>query len=264
MNVLVFDIETVPDVATGRRLYGNSTEMATLSDEEVAKVMFQQRSQETNGQSDMLRPHLQKVVAISAVLRSGERFKVASLGEEKAQEKEIIQQFFKTIQHFTPSLVSWNGSGFDLPVLHYRALLHGIDASRYWETDKEFRYNNYLNRYHERHTDLMDVLASYQPQAFIRLDEIAVMLGLPGKLGMSGDKVWQAYLQGDIYGIRCYCETDALNTYLIFLRFEWMRGHLNEEAYNQECQRVKVELLANHQPHFEAFLTAWQENSLHH
>ncbi|OQW90975.1 MAG: 3'-5' exonuclease, partial [Beggiatoa sp. IS2] len=95
--------------------------METLSDEEVAKVMFHQRSQETNGQSEMLRPHLQKVIAISAVLRSGERLKVASLGDESATEQDIIQLFFKTIQHYTPTLISWNGSGFDLPVLHYRA-----------------------------------------------------------------------------------------------------------------------------------------------
>ena len=262
MNIFVFDIETVPDVATGRRLYGKRTEMETLSDEEVAKVMFHQRSQETNGQNEFLRPHLQKVVAISAILRSGERFKVASLGEEEATEQDILQQFFKTIQHFTPTLVSWNGGGFDLPVLHYRALLHGINAARYWEiSEREFRYNNYLNRYHERHTDLMDVLANYQPQSFVRLDEMAVMLGFPGKLGMSGDKVWETYLQGDIHGIRCYCETDALNTYLVFLRYELMRGHLTEDGYTEECQRVHDELFASGKPHFKAFLAAWEDNS---
>lgn len=261
MNIFAFDIETIPDVATGRRLYGKRAEMGMLSDEEVAKVMFHQRSQETNGQSEMLRPHLQKVVAISAVLRTGERFKVASLGEEMATERDIIQKFFKTIQHYTPTLVSWNGSGFDLPVLNYRALLYGIDAARYWEiTEKEFRYNNYLNRYHTRHTDIMDVLANYQAQSFVRLDEIAVMLGFPGKMGMDGSKVWETYLQGDIHNIRCYCETDALNTYLIFLRFELLRRHLSEERYAEECQRVRAELLASEKPHLRAFSAAWENN----
>ncbi len=259
MNILVFDIETVPDVETGRRLYGNSAEMEKLSDENVARVMFQQRSQNTDGQTEMLRPHLQKIVAISAVLRSGNRLRVDSLGNLESTEAEIIQQFFKTLQHYTPMLISWNGSGFDLPVLHYRALKQGIDTHRYWNTHDQFRFNNYLNRYHERHTDLMDVLAGYQVRAFAPLDEIAVMLGFPGKLGMSGDKVWEVYLtDGGLQKIRDYCETDVLNTYLIFLRFELIRGHLTETEYAQEHQRVRDLLVAEKdKPHFQEFLNAW-------
>jgi hypothetical protein len=210
----------------------------------------------------MLRPHLQKIIAISAVLRTGERFKVASLGEEMSSEQEIIQQFFKTIQHYTPTLVSWNGSGFDLPVLNYRALLHGVNAARYWEmSEREFRYNNYLNRYHARHTDIMDVLANYQASSFVRLDEIAQMLGFPGKMGMDGSKVWEAYLRGDIRSIRGYCETDALNTYLVFLRFELLRGHLTEDEYEEECQRTRTTLLESDKSHLRAFLAAWESRS---
>jgi predicted PolB exonuclease-like 3'-5' exonuclease len=163
MNVFVFDIETVPDVASGRRLYG----LETLDDEGVAKALFHLRRQETGG-SEFLRLHLHRVVAISAVLRSGDRVKVWSLGEESSSEKELLERFFDGLDKFVPTLVSWNGSGFDLPVLHYRALLHGVAAPRYWDTgddDRDFRWNNYLSRYHSRHTDLMDVLAGYQARA---------------------------------------------------------------------------------------------------
>lgn len=258
MNVFVFDIETVPDVDSGRRLYGHPQEMEKLSDEDIARIMVQLRQQDSNGQTEMLRLHLQKIVAISAVLRTGDRLRVDSLGSIESSEAEIIHQFFKTIQHYTPTLVSWNGSGFDLPVLHYRALLHGVNTQRYWDTRDQFRYDNYLNRYHERHTDLMDVLAAYQPRAFAPLDEIATMLGFPGKLGMSGDKVWEVYLQeGGLQKIRDYCETDVLNTYLIFLRFEFMRGHLTAMEYHQECQRLHEILTAENKPHFKQFLAAW-------
>ncbi len=260
MNILVFDIETIPDIEMGRRLYGKHSEMEKISDEEVARIMFQQRNQETDGKTEVIRHHLQKVIAISAVLRTGEKLKVDSLGTIDSLEMEIIQQFFKTIQHYTPTLISWNGGGFDLPVLHYRALKHGITAERYWNnTQGNFRYNNYLNRFHERHTDLMDVLAAYQPRAYAPLDEIATLLELPGKLGMSGDKVWETYQQEEgIQKIRNYCETDVLNTYLIFLRFQLMRGHLNQSAYAQECQQVR-ELLTDEKekPHFQEFLKAW-------
>ena len=67
-------------------------------------------------------------------------------------------------------------------------------------------------------------------------DEIATLLGLPGKLGMHGSKVWQHYQDGDIAGIRAYCETDVLNTYLVYLRFELLRGRLQAAEYLRECQ----------------------------
>jgi len=254
-NIFVFDIETIPDVASGRRLYG----LDGLSDEDTAKAMFHLRSQQTGG-SDFLRLHLQRICAISVVLRHGDKVKVWSLGDVDAGEPELVQRFFDGIDRFTPTLVSWNGSGFDLPVLHYRALLHGIQAPRYWDTggdDRDFKWNNYLSRYHERHTDLMDVLAGYQMRANAPLDEIATMLGFPGKMGMSGDKVWSAWQAGDIEGIRNYCETDVLNTWLVYLRFQLIRGQLTEKAYQQELDLLRSTLEQENKPHFREFLEHW-------
>jgi predicted PolB exonuclease-like 3'-5' exonuclease len=120
MNVFVFDIETIPDVDGGRRLYG----LGDLEDRHVAQIMFH-KSREASG-SEFLRHHLHRIVAISVVLRSAQRVKVWSLGDAQAEEKELVQRFFDGIDRYTPTLVSWNGSGFDLPVLHYRAMLHGV------------------------------------------------------------------------------------------------------------------------------------------
>lgn len=255
LNVLAFDIETVPDVASGRRLH----RLEGLSDADVANVMFHKRRQET-GEQEFLRLHLQRIVAISAVLRSGDNLKVWSLGDIEAPEDELIRRFFDGIDKFTPNLVTWNGACFDLPVLHYRALLNGIPAPRYWDTgddDSSFRFNNYLNRFHWRHIDLMDVLSGYQSRAAAPLDEVAVMLGLPGKLGMNGAAVWEHYLAGDLAGIRNYCETDALNTFLIYLRFEMMRGRLTRERYEEECSLLREHLTRGAYPHFSEFLRAW-------
>ena len=254
MNTLVFDIETVPDVESGRRLYA----LDGLGDKHVGEIMFQKRREESG--TEFLRHHLHRVVAISAVLRSRDRCNVWSLGEEDSTEAELIERFFDGLDRYSPTLVSWNGNGFDLPVLHYRALLHGVSAPRYWETgdeDTSFRWNNYLNRYHYRHTDLMDVLSSYQARAGARLDEVATMLGLPGKMGMSGAQVWAQFLAGDIAGIRNYCETDVLNTFLVYLRFELMRGRLTRAGYEQECELVRDTLAREQKSHFEEFLAAW-------
>ena len=172
-----------------------------------------------------------------------------------------MQRFFDGVARYSPELVSWNGQGFDLPVLHYRALLHGINAERYWETgdsDREFRYNNYLSRFHWRHMDLMDVLSGFHPGARASLDNTATLLGLPGKLGMSGDKVWEKYLAGELTAIRNYCETDVLNTYLVYLRFQLTRGILDETRYERELRRLETKLRRSSRPHLTEFVEAWR------
>lgn len=254
MNVMVFDIETVPDVTAGRRLY----DLDGLSDADVAQAMFQLRMAKTG--SDFLPHHLQRIVAISVVFRTRDAVRVWSLGDEDADEAELIKRFFDGVERYTPTLVSWNGGGFDLPVLHYRSLLHGVSAPRYWDVggdDREFRYNNYLGRYHWRHVDLMDVLAGYQPRANAPLDEVAAMIGLPGKMGMSGAKVWDAFQAGDLAGIRNYCETDVLNTYLVYLRFQHLRGLLDDTGYADEQERLRAMLGESEAAHLHEFLDAW-------
>lgn len=255
MNVFVFDIETVPDVDGARRIF----EIESLDDKGVADIMFYQRRQQAG--TEFLRHHLHRIVAISVVFRGVDRLKVRSLGDEGSSEKELIQRFFDGIDKYTPTLVSWNGSGFDLPVLHYRMLVNGVVAPRYWESgddDRDFKWNNYLSRYHQRHTDLMDVLAGFSPRANAPLDEMAALLGFPGKMGMSGAKVWDAYQDGDIKGIRDYCELDVLNTYLVYLRYQMIRGQLLEAEYINECQMLRDVLAEENHEHFDRFLSAWK------
>jgi hypothetical protein len=255
---MVFDIETVPDIDNGRGLFG----LDGLSREDVGKAMAHLRQQKTGSEFQPL--HLHRIVAISVTLRAGDSFRVWSLGKSDAPEEELVRRFFDGVERYSPDLVSWNGSGFDLPVLHYRSLLHGVSAPRYWEVgneDRAFRYNNYLGRFHWRHLDLMDVLAGYQMRAAAPLDQVASMCGFPGKMGMSGAKVWDTWLEDDVQSIRDYCETDVLNTYLVYLRFELIRGHLDHAGYERECQLVKDTLQVSGKPHLEAFLSAWTDGT---
>jgi 3'-5' exonuclease len=254
MNHLVFDIETIPDVEFGRRLLG----IKDLPDSEVAAAMFARRRQQTG--SDFLPFPQHRVVAIACALRRGDSLKIWSLGDAGSTERELLERFFEGIERFTPDLVSWNGGGFDLPVLHYRCLLHGVRAARYWETgdeDNAFRYNNYLGRFHWRHLDLMDVIAGFQARGRTSLADVAALLGLPGKLGFSGAEVWNAWQAGNLEGIRRYCETDVLNTYLVLLAFERMRGHLETPHWEAECTRVRELLRGSAEPHHREFLEQW-------
>ena len=257
---LVFDIETIPDTDGLKALLGLPFGTAA---EDIANIAFHQRRQK-NG-SDFLPLHQHKICAISCALREGNYFKVWTLGDTKSTEAEIIQRFFDGIEKYTPQIISWNGSGFDLPVLHYRALINKVTAPRYWdlgEDDKDFKWNNYISRYHMRHCDLMDVLAMFNARANAPLDDIAKLCGFPGKLGMDGSKIWEAYKAGEIEAIRNYCETDVVNTHLVFLRFQLMRGHLHHDAYEAEVKLVRdtleSDLIQNKTPHWAEFLTAWK------
>jgi predicted PolB exonuclease-like 3'-5' exonuclease len=253
--VLVFDIETVPDTDGLRKLYPSP---AGVSEKEVAEMAFRLRRQASG--NDFLQLHLHRVVAIACALRDAETFRVWSLGTPEDGERELIRRFFEGIEKYSPQLVSWNGGGFDLPVLHYRALIHGIVAPRYWELgdgDRDFRHNNYISRYHIRHCDLMDLLSLYQARASAPLDQIARLMGLPGKLGMSGAAVWEAYGRGELSQIRAYCETDVANTYLVFLRFQLMRGIFDEGEYARECELVRESLARYPGPHWREFLERW-------
>ena len=256
--VLVFDIESIPDVAGLRSLRGAAPD---ASDTDVYASWLAERKEK--GQTDFMPLHLQRVLVISAVFRNADGLRIHSFVDKDDQsEGRIIQTFFNTVEKHTPQLVSWNGGGFDLPVLHYRGLKHGVVADKYWdmgEDDREFKWNNFISRYHMRHLDLMDLLALYQPKNNAPLDAMAKLCGFPGKLGMDGSAVYPAYLDGKLDDIRRYCETDVMNTYLLYCRFQKMRGGLLEKEYEQEIARVKDTLgqLAPQETHWEEFLRAW-------
>lgn len=276
-SILVFDIETIPDVVGIRKLRDLSPE---ISDEEVAQIAFHARQEKTG--SEFLPHHLQRIAAISCVFRRTTRdgqalLRIGSLGvaessndsHHEASEATLIRKFFELIEKHTPQLVSWNGGGFDLPVLHYRAMIHGIEAARYWEMGestahdaREFKWNNYINRYHSRHLDLMDVLAMYQPRANAPLDELAKLCGFPGKMGMDGAQVWSAYQEGRLAEIRQYCETDVVNTYLLYCRFQLMRGGFSLQEYDNEVRLVKDQLSSETGPQWPAYLDAFSAADL--
>lgn len=259
MGILVFDIETVADVAAARHYH----QWTSLSDTDVVQALYQLRRQENH--SEFLPHYLHKIVCISVVYQEQNNVKLWSLGDKDSSEATLIEKFFHIIENRTPQLVSWNGNGFDLPVLHYRALLHGICAPRYFETGErqhEFKYNNYLNRYHYRHLDLMDTLAGYQSRAYASLDHYASMLGLPGKLGMNGSQVQSYYQNGQRADIRAYCETDVLNTYLVFLRFDYIRGKISAEHYSKQQEILKSTLRNDPSTHLHTFVDIWEQEQL--
>lgn len=247
---LVLDIETVPDAEMGRGLYG----LDDLDEGEVMRAMLHHYQQRTG--LEFLPPIQHKVVAIGVVLRNDEGVRPLVLGKEDAKESELIMRFFRGLGHYVPDLVTWNGAAFDLPVLNFRALRHEIQAKNYWETgvnDRAFRFNNYLSRFHWRHTDLMDALSGFQGRGRPSLREACALLGLPGKNLMEGSSVMDAYLEGRIGDIRRYCLEDALNTYLVSIHFDYLRGNLTQDSLDDEYGLLIDVLKSSEEQHLAEF-----------
>ena len=248
---LAFDIETVPDAAGIRRLYDLPED---LPDHDVGEIAAQKRRVQTG--SDFLPVYLHRVVVISCVLRNDEGLRVFSIGEPEANEAAAIRRFFEGIDRYVPQIVSWNGRGFDLPVLVNRGLQHAVGAACFWDTgrdNQDFRFSNYINRFHERHVDLMDLLSLYGGRGS-PLDDVARLSGFPGKIGIRANAVWESYRRGEFAAIRNYCEADCVNTYLLFLRFQLMRCVFDAARYAEECAVLEKRA----EPHWREFLELWK------
>ena len=252
---LIFDLETIPDIKSIRRLY-NLDE--ALSDFDVVNIANFKRRQKVG--HDFLPVHLHQVVAISCVLKTDDRLEIWTLGDEETDEAGILKYFFVGLDKYTPNLVSWNGSGFDLPVLNYRMLANKISSEIYFDTGEnqsEFKWNNYMSRYHRRHLDLMDILAMFNGRNNASLNEICKIYGFPGKLDMDGGKVWETFLNGDLASIRNYCETDVANTYLVYLRYLLAKNELTTSAYKNEIDNFRNVISNYKKSHWSNFLKAW-------
>lgn len=255
MNVLIFDIETVPDTNGGAKLL----ELKGLSKKDVIKAMEHIQFQKSG---TMFQPfHLHKIVAISVLYKNDEKLSLLSLGDEDSEESDLLNLFFSAIDKYQPQLVSWNGKGFDSPVIHYRALIHGVSSIKYWDKgddDREFKWNNYLNRYHDRHLDLMDVMSGYKKPA--SLTDIAQLIGAPGKFGIDGSKVTDYYLANDIKKIRDYCETDVLNTYFVFLRYQLISNNITKDNYKKLLEEIFSFLNKSDKEHWKEFSSLCEKN----
>jgi len=159
--------------------------------------------------------------------RQDEHWTVSAIGAPnigERSEKEIISAFVNRIAELEPQLVTFNGASFDLPVLRYRAMVCGVAAPG-------LAARPYFNRYTEDAIDLCDVLSSFSSQNKPSLHELCRVMGLPGKPdGINGADVERYCREGRVAEVAAYCETDVVNTYRVWLRYELFRGRLTENG----------------------------------
>jgi predicted PolB exonuclease-like 3'-5' exonuclease len=222
-NVIVWDLETVPDL----RGFAAANDLADKNDDEIREAM-----------GDKFPKHLYHSIACIGALiahRDNDCWAVDALGAPhigERSEKELITSFVDKIAELNPQLVTFNGNSFDLPVLRYRAMVHAVPALG-------LSARPYFNRYSDDAIDLCDVLSSFSPQAKASLHELCRLIGLPGKPeSIDGSEVHAYFRDGRIQEIADYCETDIINTYRVWLRYEQFRGKLTPIQFQFSEQKL--------------------------
>ncbi|EET81281.1 3'-5' exonuclease [Acinetobacter radioresistens] len=256
LPVLIFDIETLTDLKAGAHLYN-----LDLPDDELEQALIKLRRQEAG--TDFQRLPLHEIVCISGLWVDEHGMRLFSFSQEQYAEAEILRKFLSIFEKRHPTLVSWNGSQFDLPVILFRTMYHGLSAPSLFdqgEIDIQKRYNNYQNRYHHRHVDLMDVMAMFNGRNFQKLDDAAQLLGYPGKRA-EGYRVPEQVQHGEWLELSQHCEGDVLNTWLIYLRWLLLKGQLLAEDHRFWIQSTIAYL--SQQPQQADFVRLWQDSSQH-
>ncbi len=214
---LIFDLETVPDY----ELY-TAPEAKAGVDQPIAP------------------PYAQIPVAIG-VLWLDQDYSFKRLGvvgddreggvaddREELGEAAMLHDFVSFIDRHRPRLVTYNGRGFDLPVVAMRSLRHGLSLPWYYKgRDYRYRYTD------EGHLDLCDFLSDHGASRYFSLNAAARIIGLPGKMDVDGSQVEALYRAGQLEKIRLYCLADVVQTTFLFLRFQLLQGALELEQYRE-------------------------------
>jgi len=171
-------------------------------------------------------PH-HKIVAIGALwLDSNYTIRRLGIIAEEKDELGMLEDFSKLILERSPTLVTYNGRGFDLPVIANRCLRHGVPFSHYYQSrDVRYRFSP------EGHLDLMDFIADFGAAKPSRLDVMAKLCGMPGKVGVDGKDVGPLVHAGRIAEVRNYCLCDVVQTTGVLLRVQLLRGILDRAGY---------------------------------
>jgi predicted PolB exonuclease-like 3'-5' exonuclease len=247
---LVVDTESVPD---GKLIADVKYPGEGLSPEAaVERAQAEARDRSWSG-SDFIPVSFQVPVAV-CVLRAGPDFALQSikcLDAPQFRPREIVNQFWFGVSHYKAKLVTFNGRGFDLPLLELAAFRYGISAR-----------DHYLGRDRFK-GDELDLLDWLNNKGAVRhaggLDLLAKLLGLPGKMGVRGDQVYQLHRDGKLAEINDYCLCDTLDTYFVFLRTRVITGDigLDQEAELRARARELLEGKASEMPVLRRYLDGW-------
>ena len=260
-NLFVFDIETIPDISAAKKLL----KLENAKEKEVRKALEQYHLELTNQKSSFLRQPFHKVLTIgfleANIVRDfdgNEFYKIVEIrcgGESNTQESDLIKGFFSHLKKIQPRFVSFNGRNFDLPVLKYAAMKHNIEAGWFYKLGD--KWNSYNQRYSlDWHCDLADAFSDFGASARVKMNELCAAFDLPGKIDVDGSQVLQLFDDNKIDEIRNYCESDVINTYLLYLIYQHHCGNMSNESFTKSKKDLKdfMQNKSASKPHFLEFI----------
>lgn len=269
-EIWAFDAEWVPDPEAGRRLYQLPGD---LPDAEVMQAMWEHDGSTADHPQPFLKLALCRLVSVAAVIRCASAEGAVSLSLKSLPtqrdnvlgqgEAEILALFLETVGKRGPQLVGFNSQAADLKLMIQRGIIQGISVPTFCtRPDKPWEGTDYFARFGDDHIDLQEVVSSFG-KGTPSLHELAVLSGIPGKLGVAGDNVAQMWLDGQLKDIIAYNETDALTTYLVWLRVAHFAGFFTREGYAHEQELVRQLLVEKGQEpgyeHLQIYRQAWDK-----
>jgi len=265
-HVWAFDLEWVPDLASGRRAYDLPPD---APEEAVYAAMWAAAGATEETPRPYLKTMLCRVVSMAVVIRKANGDGQVSLSLHSLPaggampERDLIARFLRGIGDGNPKpqLVGFNSRESDLPILIQRGMALGVSAPGFCRRpERPWDGFDYFSKNSEGHIDLKDVVGGWG-KATPSLHEFAAACGIPGKIDTRGDNVIDLWLAGDVRRIVEYNEFDALTTYLLWLRASHFAGHFSDEAHDSEVGRVRDLLrrrIADGQAHLARYAAKWE------
>ena len=186
---------------------------------------------------------------------------LTTLDEPDYQPYQITRKFWQGYLHYgAPTLVTFNGRGYDLPVLELAAYRYGLSLPKWFNVDAR-TYDQSRNRYNtDAHLDLMDLFSNFGASRVTGgLNLLANLIGKPGKTGVDGSQVQGLYDRGEVQAINDYCRSDVLDTYFVFLRTRVLLGQLTLDQERDLVAHVKamLERQASGSAAYQNYLEHW-------
>ena len=261
-KLFVFDIETIPDTEAVYNLLGIESDDVNYLRQELEKYHI-----EVSNGNPFPRQMFHKPISVSVLIADIEKkddfeyYKISKLGtfsSTKNSEKQIVEKFFDYLSKHLPRIVDYNGRTFDLPVMKYRAMKYCVSAPELFKAGD--KWNNYQQKYSlDWHCDLLDALSDFGSSCRCKMNEVCSILGIPGKIGVDGSKVTDMYDEGRLIEIDNYCETDVLNTYLVYLNYQLLIGKINKDSFMNMNKDLINSLQDEGKEHFFEFLSEWEK-----
>ncbi len=234
-----------------------------LTGEEAIRKFQQELLQKSGSEFIPHTYHIPVAVVAAKIREDLSLAEIVSLDQPHFRPHVIAKHFWTGWEAYQrPTFVTFNGRGFDLPLMELAAYRYGISVPA-WFNIFEKTYQQNRNRYNlNSHIDLHEVLTNFGSTWFRGgLNLAAMLINKPGKMDVQGDMVQQLYSAGKLAEISEYCRCDVLDTYFVFLRVALLMGLVDLDREAQLIGDVKsmLEQQAKEHPAYQLYLDNWQD-----